>query len=369
MSLRPPAVPLVTHDPYFSIWSPADRLTDVPTTHWTGKPNPLRSPCVDGRAYRLMGTDPQDIPALPQTSVRVLPTRTIYEFGDDRIKLTLTFLTPALAADLEILARPVTYLIWEARSTAGRPHSVQLYFDCGVELVVDRSEQGVVGEMPAWSGLTALKMGSQDQPMLVRKGDDLRIDWGYLYVAAPTGKETRMAIVEGSTARAHFVEMGLLAGSEGIRPPVAPLSRSSVLAVHFDLGQVDVTPVVRRLMLAYDDVVSIQYFKSQLRPYWRRGGRTPGELLQVAEREYPELAVRSRKFDDDLMADLARVGGERYALLSALAYRQTLAGNKLAVDDRGRPCSFPRRTSATAASARWTCSFPRRPFSWYSARL
>lgn len=101
--MRPPAVPLVTHDPYFSIWSAADRLTDAGTSHWTGKPNSLSALVrVDGKVYALTGTTGRSGRGaaapnpLEQTGVEVLPTRTIYQFAGAGVKVALTFFTPAL---------------------------------------------------------------------------------------------------------------------------------------------------------------------------------------------------------------------------------------------------------------------------------
>src|ERR1700743_2588207 len=78
---RPPATPLIAHDPYFSIWSKSDQLTGSDTSHWTGAPQPIAGIArIDGKAFRFMGREPEETPAMEQTSSEITPTHTRYRF-------------------------------------------------------------------------------------------------------------------------------------------------------------------------------------------------------------------------------------------------------------------------------------------------
>ncbi len=361
--LVPPATPLVTHDPYFSIWSPADRLTDADTTHWTGRPHRLTGLVrLDGKSYRVLGASPAPLPALEQTSLTVLPTRTIYTFEGAGVALTLTFTTPALPEDLDLLSRPVTYLTWEVRATDGRTHDVALYFDAAAEIAVNEPRQRVEWTRVDVPGLRVLKVGSVDQPVLARKGDDLRIDWGYLYLAAPDAGQPASDIAPAPRARRDFATHGALrAHHDEAQPGAVEAGAAPVGAFVFELGAVSAVPVSRWLMLAYDDLYSIQYLRQNLRPYWRRTGWEAADLLQAAAREQESLRQRCAAFDAELMADLTRVGGEPYAKLAALAYRQCFAAGKFVADAHGRPLQFSKENHSNGCIGTADVFYPMAP--------
>ncbi len=368
---RVPAVPLVTHDPYFSVWSCADALNADWPRHWTGAIHALASAVrVDGKTYRLMGVEPKDAPPAAQVGLAITPTRTTYEFQAGPVKVALTFVSPLLPNDLLLFSRPVTYLTWEARATDGHAHKVAVYYDNSSELVVDRPDQPVRWSRPSVEGQTVLCIGSAEQAVLAKAGDDLRIDWGHLYVAAPSARGTAAVIAAAEPTRAAFVRTGTLPAADDSRMPRPANQDWPVAAFAFDLGNVSYEPATAWLMLAYDDEFSIQYLGTNLRPFWRTKLATAEELLRTAAADRADVLKRAEAFDAALMADMERAGGKDYARFCALCYRQAMAAHKLTAGPDGAPMLFSKECFSNGCIATVDVLYPAAPvFAFLSNEL
>ncbi len=363
-AFRPPATPLITHDPYFSIWSTSDKLTDSETVHWTLSPQPIDGVArIDGKPYRFMGRvpgrRPDAMPAMQQTGSQLTPTHTRYEFQQDGVEIDFTFFTPALPDNIDIMSRPVTYLTWNVRSTDGAAHKVSLMLDVDPLIAVNESGQQVVLLRNQTSHLNVLSVGSRDQNVLNRSGDPLRIDWGYFRLAVPKDEDAKTVIAPHSAA--DFAASGKLAESDSIDMPEAAGRMVPHLSVMFDLGAVSAEPVQRHLLVAYTEGYAIQFFERNLRPYWQRGEMTVSELLDKAEEQYAELDEKGEAFDKELTSDLTRVGGEHYAAIAILAYRQSLAAHKIAADINGDAMMFPKENTSNGCISTVDVIYPSAP--------
>ena len=119
--------------------------------------------------------------------------------------------------------------------------------------------------------------------------------------------------------------------------------------------------VSRHALLAYDEINPIELMGKKLLPYWKRNGSTPAQLLATAEKEYKTVTAQCRKFDDTLMADLNKQGGERYQRLVSLSYRECMAANGLAADEAGNPLQFPKENFSNGCISTVDVLYPSAP--------
>jgi hypothetical protein len=363
-AFRPPAIPLVTHDPYFSIWATGDRLTDRPTTHWTGTPHALSALVrVDGRAFRAMGHLPAAVPVLAQRSVTVLPLRTIYVLEGGGVELTLTFLSPVLPNDLELVSRPASYVTFAVKATDGRAHDVGVYFDASSQIAVNSPNQAVTWDASRDGELEAMRVGTSAQPVLAKDGDNLRIDWGSLYVAVPKAAGTSTRIARDVEALRSFVDTGGLPAADSPDKPRPVDDRTPVLAVAFALGQVRAQPVSRHVIVAYDDEWAVEFLGERARPWWRRSGADAPTMLRAAAADYARLVQAGEAFDAALMRDLEQRGGRAYARVAALAFRQTMAAHKLVAHPKtGEALYFSKENFSNGCMGTVDVTYPSSPF-------
>src|SRR5215217_3190194 len=147
----------------------------------TGGPSFLDAGLVEEPA----GRNAVNITNAVQRTLEFNATQTIYQFTCGKADLTLTFTSPQLMDDLNLLSRPVTYISASVKSNDAAAHEVSLYFGASTNIAVHNSTQEVEAKQYTTAKLSLLKAGTVEQPMLIRKGDDVRIDWGYMYAGVP----------------------------------------------------------------------------------------------------------------------------------------------------------------------------------------
>jgi len=339
--IRPPSVPMIVHDPYFSIWLPNENLAAADTQHWTGAAHTIRVRAeIDGQVFRLVGKG--SVPALPQQSLRVTPTRTISTHRGEGVGIELQWITTTLPYDLMKMSEPVTYLQWRASSTDGKSHKVAIEVE-GSALIAAGSEDDLVGTSAQVIGRhEVLSVGTKAQRVLQRKGDGTTIDWGRFYMAMPKNEVGALSVsTPGSIESATAKETRLL-----LKSRETPCDSKGAEG-HF--------------AFLYDDEYSIQYFGQNLRPYWRKGGRTAESLLKNITANLAKDRAACSAFDEEFEKDLIEAGGDKFAAIGALAFRQGLGGSKLVADPKGQPLLFPKENTSNGCIATSDVIYPMAP--------
>ncbi len=328
MKLRAPAYPLITIDPFFSVWSQADKLTDETTVHWTNRPNEINGiATIDGIEYRFMGSN-EKLPAMKQLSVDCSTFSTTYTFEAGGVRLTLIFTSPIIPSDLYLLSRPISYLEIRRDSADGKKHDVKVKISVSEQICTDFTKsEPVECETLTVGKYSSVKMGSVAQSILCKSGDDHRISWGYFYLTAEGS--TSVSVGEGDAMTFVNAEVEL---------------KNSTL-----------------ITFAYDDIYSIEYFGKRLKTYWNRNGANITDEILRAHTDYKATLKRCLDFGDRMFADAVRAGGEKYAEILELALRQAVAAHKLAVDEDGKVLFISKECYSNGCAATVDVSYPSIP--------
>lgn len=267
-------------------------------------------------------------PVATQKSIEITATKTAYHFEAGGVGFHLAFTSPLLMDDLDLLARPVSYITCKVQSNDGKEHDVQLQIGASTNISVNVPTQEVTTKKYEFAGLTVLKAGTKEQPVLQKKGDNLRIDWGYMYVASSTSAGAKQYISSVAGSLSSF--------QKNLFSPSATDGKGLVLNTVLNFQKVNASEKEQMIMLGYDDIFSIQYFGQNLKPWWKEGhGASIEAELQKAGAEYRQVMDKCTAFDKQMHADAVAAGGESYAKLCEMAYRQSIAAHKLVKSPQG----------------------------------
>ncbi|ASU36732.1 glutaminase family protein [Mucilaginibacter xinganensis] len=282
-----------------------------------------------GLSDELKPTGHADLKIAEQAKVVMNATQTIYDFKCGGTDLQLTFTSPLLMNDLSIMSRPVSYISYKIKANDGKEHAVKVFFSASADVSRNTASQPVTTKKYASGNLSVLKAGTIEQPILQKKGDDLRIDWGYMYVAVPKSFNAAQYISGANDAVEGFFKGDVKSAQ---KPGISP-----VLNTVISFGSVGKNAVEKFIEMGYDDINPIQYFGANLKPWWKTAQtKTIEQVLAKAAADYPAVIKKCELFNSTMYKDAVKAGGEQYAKLCVMAYRQSVAAHTLVKSPQGK---------------------------------
>ena len=334
---KAPAYPLITHNPYFSIWSFTDKLNESTTKHWTGSNQSIIGLIkVDNQVYKFLGKDASasendKMMQAKQLSVNMSATQTTYQFDCGAVSLNVTFTSPLIITDINILSRPVSYISMKTKSKDGKKHIVQIYVGASSAIASNKGSEEMVATGYTTPNLNVLKIGTIEQPILQKSGDDLRIDWGYAYIAA-NKYHSKQSVQSINDASQDFISNKSGMNESKVITSKSSTTQGSNLSINtiFNPDTARDTETDHVLLVAYDEIKAIQYFKESLDPWWKLDpAMNMDKMLQLANTQYTNVIVKCNRFNKQIYNDALAAGGDNYAKLCITAYRQAVAAHNL----------------------------------------
>ena len=335
------AIPLILQDPFFSIWSDADHLYDKDPVHWCGERQRLQGYIkVDDAVYCFLG-ERGIHEAIPQQWVDVTATATEYMFENEKVKLSVRFTSPLLPDSIELLSRPCAYVDFQVeKKTECR---AEVCFTVSSDLVSRRRERMAGGsycrpgkkEVPPYKYAV---MGRAVQQPLSGSGDRVTSDWGYVYLA--------------SAKEDDRLSFSLEAGELSCCLPVPEAGGHT------------------GLVLAWDDLVSINYFGEWKKGAWTRSYGTILDAVGAALSDREEVFKRAQKLDREIFDKAFSLGGEAYAYICCFSYRHAVAAHKLILDEEGNVIFLSKENDSNGCIGTVDVSYPSVPlFLLYNPEL
>jgi len=261
-----------------------------------------------------------------QKSLRIYPTRTVIQYEIPNVlAMNVTIFNSMFPDDLIAMSNPLTRFVIDTASLDQYKSDVDLYLEVPASHTVENTTEVVYFNRDDGytSSVRYASCGANTQNYFGNFGDHVMIDWGYQYLASDSFTGA------GKTADLHsyFEKTGYL--SSPVPYTAKPVDGQQALAVAKVWRNHDNSSHRTIFLYGYDEVYPVEYFGERQPAYWHSMYKEMKDLLKVTMENVAQDLEKAEAFDFKHLSELAAKGGERYATLCALAYRQTMAAMKV----------------------------------------